>query len=84
MPKITGSEDFSFFQQVVPGMFFFVGVTSDGVDLRTAAPNHSPRFRIDEGSLMVGVRALANLACDFLEDEARAPVQGATEAPAMP
>ena len=27
MPKVTGSEDFSFFQQVVPGLFFFVGVT---------------------------------------------------------
>ena len=31
------------------------------------APNHSPRFFIDERSLQVGVRALANVACDFLE-----------------
>ena len=86
MPKVTGSEDFSFFQRVVPGLFFFVGVTSHGVDPRTAAPNHSPRFRIDEAGLIVGVRALAQLACDFLEDEARAHSQarGATEAPAMP
>jgi len=84
MPKITGSEDFSFFQQVVPGLFFFVGVTSSDVDPRTAAPNHSPRFRIDEAGLIVGVRALAQLACDFLEDEARAQARGATEAPAMP
>ena len=84
MPKITGSEDFSFFQQVVPGLFFFVGVTSSDVDPRTAAPNHSPRFRIDEAGLIVGVRALAQLACDFLEDEARTQARGATEAPAMP
>ncbi len=84
MPKLTGSEDFSFFQQVVPGLFFFVGVTSDGVEPRAAAPNHSPRFRIDEASLMVGVRALAQVACDFLGDESRAQSRGATEAPAMP
>ena len=30
MPKVTGSEDFSFFQHVVPGLFFFVGVTPQG------------------------------------------------------
>ena len=27
VPKVTGAEDFSIFQQVVPGLFFFVGVT---------------------------------------------------------
>ena len=66
-PKVTGSEDFSFFQQVVPGLFFFVGVTPAGQDPRGAAPNHSPLFRIDEAGLALGVRALAQVACDFLE-----------------
>jgi amidohydrolase len=66
-PKVSGSEDFSFFQQVVPGLFFFVGVTPAGQDPRTAAPNHSPLFRIDEAGLALGVRALAQVACDFLE-----------------
>lgn len=66
-PKITGSEDFSFFQHVVPGLFFFVGVTPAGQDPRSAAPNHSPLFRIDEAGLTLGVRALAQAACDFLE-----------------
>jgi amidohydrolase len=66
-PKITGSEDFSFFQHVVPGLFFFVGVTPAGEDPRSAAPNHSPLFRIDEAGLALGVRALAHVACDFLE-----------------
>ena len=74
-PKITGSEDFSFFQHVVPGLFFFVGVTPAGQDPRTAAPNHSPLFRIDEAGLALGVRSLANVACDFLEapPEIRSP-----------
>ena len=49
VPKVTGSEDFSFFQRVVPGLFFFVGVTPEPVPTRRkAAPNHSPRFFVDE------------------------------------
>jgi amidohydrolase len=67
VPKVTGSEDFSFYQNVVPGLFFFVGVTPADRDPRTAAPNHSPLFFIDESGLALGVRALAHAACDFLE-----------------
>ena len=67
VPKVMGSEDFSFFQKVVPGLFFFIGVTPAGNHPTAAAPNHSPRFYIDEGCLLPGVRALAHLACDFLQ-----------------
>jgi amidohydrolase len=67
IPKVTGAEDFSFFQRLIPGLFIFVGVTPEGVDPALAAPNHSPRFYIDEASLVTGVRALAHLACDYLE-----------------
>ena len=67
VPKVMGSEDFSFFQQVSPGLFFFIGVTPETVELAKAAPNHSPRFFIDERSLILGVRALAHVACDYLE-----------------
>ncbi len=70
VPKVMGSEDFSFFQRVVPGLFFFLGVVAEGRDPKEAAPNHSPRFFIDEKSLVVGVRALAHVACDFLEAKA--------------
>ncbi len=65
--KVTGSEDFSFFQRVVPGFFFFVGVVPPGLDANAVAPNHSPHFFVDERALLTGVRALAHLACDFLE-----------------
>ncbi len=71
MPKVTGSEDFSFFQQVVPGLFFFVGITPPSQDLKTAAPNHSPLFYIDEAGLPLGVRALAHVALDWLEAHGR-------------
>ena len=70
VPKVTGSEDFSFFQRVVPGLFVFLGVTPAGVNPKTAAPNHSPRFYADEAGLMLGVRTLAHLACDYLEARA--------------
>ena len=70
VPKVTGSEDFSFFQRVVPGLFVFLGVTPAGVNPKTAAPNHSPRFYADEAGLMLGVRTLAHLACDYLEAKA--------------
>jgi len=67
VPKVMGSEDFSFFQRVVPGLFFFLGVVPEGQNPLDVAPNHSPRFFIDEKSLQVGVRALSHVACDFLE-----------------
>ncbi len=69
--KVTGSEDFSFFQRVVPGLFIFLGVTPPGSDPKKAASNHSPRFFADERALVTGVRALAHLACDHLAGVAR-------------
>jgi amidohydrolase len=67
VPKVTGSEDFSYFQQLVPGLFFFVGATRPDVDPAKAPANHSPRFHVDEQALLLGVRALAHVACDWLE-----------------
>ena len=67
VPKVTGSEDFSFFQQVVPGFFYFVGVTPPSQDPKTAPSNHSPLFYIDEAGLDLGLRSLAQVAVDFLE-----------------
>jgi len=62
----TTAEDFSRYQERIPGLFFFLGITPPGTDPRTAAPNHSPRFFVDEAALPVGVRALAHLAVDYL------------------
>jgi len=63
----TTAEDFSFFQQEVPGMFFFLGVSPSGTAPADIYANHSPRFFADEAVLFTGVRALSNLAVDFLE-----------------
>ncbi|HKA59336.1 MAG TPA: amidohydrolase [Gemmatimonadales bacterium] len=62
----TTAEDFSRFQQRIPGVFFFLGITPPGTDPAKVAPNHSPRFFVDEAALPTGVRALAHLAVDYL------------------
>jgi amidohydrolase len=70
VPKVTGSEDFAFYQHVVPGFFFFVGITPPGADAAKVAPNHSPLFYLDEDGLRLGARALAQVAVDWLESQA--------------
>ncbi len=62
----TTSEDFSLYQQKVPGMFVFLGITPPGTPPGQAAPNHSPRFFVDEDAFPVGVRLMAELALDYL------------------
>ena len=66
LPPVTGAEDFSYFQQKIPGLYFFLGVTPDGVNPTTAAKNHSPLFFADEKALPVGVRALTQLTLDYM------------------
>jgi amidohydrolase len=63
-PKITGAEDFSYFQQQVPGMFLLLGITPKA-EVGKAPQNHSPRFLVDESALMTGVRTLVHLALDY-------------------
>lgn len=65
-PPITGAEDFSFFQEQVPGFFFFIGGRPVDVPVSEAIPNHSPYFYVDEGALPLGVHAMSRLALDYL------------------
>jgi len=60
------AEDFSFFLNEVPGLFFFVGVVPRDQDPANAAPNHSPNFYVDEKALITGVRALAMVTVNYL------------------
>ena len=61
-----GAEDFSFYQQKVPGLFFWLGTRPQNEAAEQAASNHSPLFFVDESGLELGVRALAHLAVDYL------------------
>ena len=70
---IMGYEDFSYFQQKIPGLMFFLGVNLDGVAAGEAASNHSPYFMVNDAALSTGVRSLSNLALDYLDSVADAP-----------
>ncbi|WP_229208434.1 amidohydrolase [Dyadobacter psychrophilus] len=67
IPAKTGAEDFSYFQQKVPGFFFFLGGMPKGKSIEEAAPHHTPDFYVDESSLVLGVRSLSRLATDYLQ-----------------
>jgi amidohydrolase len=64
---VTGAEDFSFYQEKVPGLFFNLGAMPKGTDPKKAPSHHTPDFFIDESSFLLGVKAIANLAVDYME-----------------
>ena len=63
---VLGAEDFSFYQEKVPGLFFWLGIRPANVREADAASNHSPLFYVDESGLALGVRALSHIALDYL------------------
>jgi amidohydrolase len=66
IPPRTGSEDFSFFQEKVPGLFFFLGGMPKGADPAKAPSHHTPDFFIDESGFTLGVNAMVNLVVDYM------------------
>jgi amidohydrolase len=63
-----GAEDFSFFQKEIPGFYFLLGVANKARGI--TALIHTAEFDVDEESLVVGVKAMANVLVDFLERRA--------------
>jgi amidohydrolase len=66
VPAETGAEDFSFFQEKVPGLFIFLGGMPKGLDPKKVASHHTPDFMIDDSGLSLGVKALSNLTLDYM------------------
>lgn len=60
----TGAEDFSFYAQKVPGLFFFLGGKPKNIDTIDASQHHTPDFYIDESGFILGMKALAQLVID--------------------
>lgn len=77
-PLVTGAEDFSYFQEKVPGVFVMLGVTPAGQNPAKVAANHSPYFFADEAALPNGVKVMAALAADFLASGGRAAPSAGT------
>lgn len=67
IPAITGAEDFSFFAQKVPGLYFFIGGLPIGKDPKTSGDHHTPQFLIDDSAFKTGVKAMCNLVLDYME-----------------
>jgi amidohydrolase len=67
LPLVTGSEDFAHYADVVPGLFYYVGITPPDQDAGTAPSNHSPLFYIDEPGMALATRSLATIAIDYLQ-----------------
>ncbi|MBV9210348.1 MAG: amidohydrolase [Acidobacteria bacterium] len=62
------AEDFSYYQRVVPGFFYFLGVGNRAKGI--TAPLHTAEFDLDEDSLVVGVRVMSNVLLDYLDRHA--------------
>lgn len=68
MKATTGGEDFSYFQEVVPGIYFFLGGMSPDQESKGAFPHHTPDFMIDESGMLLGVKTLTQITFDFLNN----------------
>lgn len=69
IPAITGAEDFSFFQEKVPGVYFFIGGCPVGSDAQQAAPHHTPDFYVDDSGMLLGMKAMASLTLDYMSQK---------------
>ena len=68
MDAVTGAEDFSYFQEKVPGLYFFIGGTKIGEDPKLAAPHHTPDFYVDDSSMLTGLKSITTLTLDYLNN----------------
>lgn len=64
---VTGAEDFSYFAEKVPSVFFFIGGMTKGTNPKSAFPHHTPDFRIDESGMKTGIKAFCNMVFDYLK-----------------
>ncbi len=60
-----GAEDFSRYQQIIPGFFYFLGVGNKAKGITGMV--HTPEFDIDEESLVIGVKVMSNVLLDYLD-----------------
>jgi len=66
MKAITGGEDFSYFQEKVPGVYFFLGGMKPGND--HPFPHHTADFTVEDDGMLLGVKALTQLSLDYLSN----------------
>jgi amidohydrolase len=67
-PTMTG-EDFSEYQRIIPGLYFFVGTRNEGRGL--TYPIHHEKYSIDEDVLGFGVEVMVNAALNVCKEGRR-------------
>jgi amidohydrolase len=67
----TGAEDFSFYEEKVPGIFLHLGGLPKGGDSLKAPAHHTANFYIDESGFTLGVKALCNLTLDYMASKTK-------------
>ncbi|MEI7850184.1 MAG: M20/M25/M40 family metallo-hydrolase, partial [Chloroflexota bacterium] len=60
-----GAEDFTYYQKIIPGTFFFIGSTNEEKGL--VYGHHHPKFDFDEGALPRGAALMACAALELLK-----------------
>jgi amidohydrolase len=63
---VTGAEDFSFFANEVPGLYFFLGGKPLDQAKENTPSHHTPDFYIDEAGMRLGIESMLNLTLDYL------------------
>lgn len=63
---VTGAEDFSFYQEQVPGLFMWLGGKPLDVPVADSPAHHTPEFYVDDSGMKLGVRVMANLTLDYM------------------
>ncbi|RZR74859.1 hypothetical protein BHM03_00044971 [Ensete ventricosum] len=64
VPPMMGAEDFSFYSEVIPAAFYYIGVRNE--TLGSVHTGHSPYFMIDEDVLPTGAAIHAAIAERYL------------------
>lgn len=67
MSAVTGAEDFSAFQEKVPGFYFFLGGLADGLSPQEAPSHHTPEFVVNDAGMIHGVKTMVQLTLDYLQ-----------------
>lgn len=63
---VTGAEDFSFFQEKVPGLYVWVGGKPLDVPEEESPAHHTPEFYVDDEGLKLGLELLTNFTLDYM------------------
>ena len=69
MKPVMGAEDFSFFGDKVPALYFYLGGLPKGKDPKDAAPHHTPDFYVDDAGMATGIKAFLYLVSDYMTSQ---------------